>query len=251
MKPSVSAILLAAGRGTRIGAGENKIYLEIKGEPLLSYTLRAFSESPLIGEIILVVAAGEEAQATPLLVDLQKKVHIVRGGRTRQDSSRAGVGAAKGEIVLIHDAARPFPCQTLIARVITGVKVRGACVPVLPTVDTLRYRNAEGFLLPQWVERRDLLQMQTPQGFRREIIQQALAVSGSYFTDDAGAVLATGAKVWTVPGERGNFKVTTKEDLALAEAFAGVLAANNSTRAEESRRQDHAIGKEERDCGVS
>jgi len=251
MKPSVSAILLAAGRGTRIGAGENKIYLEIKGEPLLSYTLRAFSESPLIGEIILVVAAGEEARATPLLVDLQKKVHIVRGGRTRQDSSRAGVSAAKGEIVLIHDAARPFPCQTLIARVITGVKVRGACVPVLPTVDTLRYRNAEGFLLPQWVERRDLLQMQTPQGFRREIIQQALAVSGSCFTDDAGAVLATGAKVWTVPGERGNFKVTTKEDLALAEAFAGVLAANNSTRAEESRRQDHAIGKEERDCGVS
>jgi len=251
MKPSVSAILLAAGRGTRIGAGENKIYLEIKGEPLLSYTLRAFSESPLIGEIILVVAAGEEARATPLLVDLQKKVHIVRGGRTRQDSSRAGVSAAKGEIVLIHDAARPFPCQTLIARVITGVKVRGACVPVLPTVDTLRYRNAEGFLLPQWVERRDLLQMQTPQGFRREIIQQALAVSGSCFTDDAGAVLATGAKVWTVPGERGNFKVTTKEDLALAEAFAGALAANNSTRAEESRRQDHAIGKEERDCGVS
>jgi len=251
MKPSVSAILLAAGRGTRIGAGENKIYLEIKGEPLLSYTLRAFSESPLIGEIILVVAAGEEARATPLLVDLQKKVHIVRGGRTRQDSSRAGVSAAKGEIVLIHDAARPFPCQTLIARVITGVKVRGACVPVLPTVDTLRYRNAEGFLLPQWVERRDLLQMQTPQGFRREIIQQALAVSGSCFTDDAGAVLATGAKVWTVPGERGNFKVTTKEDLALAEAFAGVLAAKNSTRAEESRRQDHAIGKEERDCDVS
>ncbi len=251
MKPSVSAILLAAGRGTRIGAGENKIYLEIKGEPLLSYTLRAFSESPLIGEIILVVAAGEEARATPLLVDLQTQVHIVRGGRTRQDSSRAGVSAAKGEIVLIHDAARPFPCQTLIARVITEVKVRGACVPVLPTVDTLRYRNAEGFLLPQWVERRDLLQMQTPQGFKREIIQQALAVSGSCFTDDAGAVLATGAKVWTVPGERDNFKVTTKEDLALAEAFAGALAANNSTRAEESRRQDQAIGKEERDCDVS
>jgi 2-C-methyl-D-erythritol 4-phosphate cytidylyltransferase len=91
MKPSVSAILLAAGRGTRIGAGENKIYLEIKGESLLSYTLRAFSESPLIGEIILVVAAGEEARATPLLVDLQTQVHIVRGGRMRQDSSRAGV----------------------------------------------------------------------------------------------------------------------------------------------------------------
>ena len=235
MKPSVSAILLAAGRGTRIGAGENKIYLEIKGEPLLSYTLRAFSESPLIDEIILVVAAGEEPRATPLLADLKKKVHIVRGGRKRQDSSRAGVSAAKGKIVLIHDAARPFPSQALIARVITGVKVRGACVPVLPTVDTLRHRNAEGFLLSQWVERRDLLQMQTPQGFKREIIQQALAVSGSCFTDDAGAVLATGAKVWTVPGERGNFKVTTKEDLALAEAFAGALAANNSTRAEESR----------------
>ena len=247
MNPSVSAILLAAGRGTRIGAGENKIYLDIKGKPLLAYTLRAFSESPLIDEIILVVAAGEEARATPLLADLQTQVHIARGGRKRQDSSRAGVSAAKGKIVLIHDVARPFPSQALIARVITGVKARGACVPVLPTVDTLRYRNAEGFLLSQWVERRGLLQMQTPQGFRREIIQQALAVSGPLFTDDAGAVLTMGVKVWTVPGERGNFKVTIKEDLALAEAFAGVLAAKNTARAEESRQQDHTNGKEERD----
>ncbi len=237
MKPAVSAILLAAGRGTRMGAGENKIYLEIKGKPLLSYTLKAFSESPLVGEIILVVAAGEEVRTTPLLANLQTQVHIVRGGRTRQDSSCAGVSAAKGKIVLIHDAARPFPGQALIARVITGVKGRGACVPVLPTVDTLRYRNAEGFLLPHWVERRGLLQMQTPQGFRREIIQQALAVSGSWFTDDAGAVLATGAKIWTVPGERGNFKITTKEDLAFAEVFAGELAINSTARAKESRRQ--------------
>ncbi len=235
MKPSVSVILLAAGSGTRIGAGENKIYLEIKGKPLLSYTLRAFSESLLIDEIVLVVAAGEETRATPLLADLQIQVHIVRGGRKRQDSSRAGVSAAKGKIVLIHDAARPFPSQALIARVITGVKVRGACVPVLPTVDTLRYRNAEGTLLSQLVERRGLLQMQTPQGFRREIIQQALAVSGSWFTDDAGAVLAMGAKIWTVPGERGNFKVTTKEDLALAEA----LAAKNTARAGEQATGPH------------
>jgi 2-C-methyl-D-erythritol 4-phosphate cytidylyltransferase len=205
----------------------------------------------LIDEVVLVVAAGEEPRATPLLADLQTQVHIVRGGRARQDSSRAGVSAAKGEIVLIHDAARPFPSQALIARVITGVKVRGACVPVLPTVDTLRYRNAEGFLLPQWVERRNLLQMQTPQGFRREIIQQALAVSGLWFTDDAGAILAMGAKIWTVPGERCNFKVTTKDDLALAEAFAGALAENNTARAKERRQQDHTNGKEERDCDIS
>lgn len=251
MKPSVSAILLAAGRGTRIGAGENKVYLEIKREPLLSYTLRAFSESTLIDEIILVVAAGEEPRATPLLVNLQTQIHIVRGGRKRQDSSRAGVSAARGKIVLIHDAARPFPSQALIARVITGVKLRGACVPVLPTVDTLRYRDAEGFLLSQWVERRDLLQMQTPQGFRREIIEQALAVSGPLFTDDAGAVLAMGAKVWTVPGERDNFKVTTKEDLVLAEAFARTLAVKNTAHAKERRRQDHTNGKEEKECDIS
>ncbi len=248
MQPLVSAILLAAGSGTRIGAGENKVYLDIKGKPLLSYTLRAFSKSTLIDEIILVVAAGEEPRAVPLLVDLRTQAHIVRGGRERQDSSRAGVSAAKGKIVLIHDAARPFPSQALIARVVTGVKLRGACVPVLPTVDTLRYRNAEGFLLPQLVERRGLLQMQTPQGFRREIIEQALAVAGLRFTDDAGALLAMGAKVWTVPGERGNFKVTTKEDLALAKAFAGTLEVNSTARAEERRQQDHTNGKEERDC---
>jgi 2-C-methyl-D-erythritol 4-phosphate cytidylyltransferase len=89
--------------------------------------------------------------------------------------------------------------------------------------------------------------MQTPQGFKREIIEQALAVSGSWFTDDAGALLAMGAKIWTVPGERGNFKVTTKEDLALAEAFAGVLAVKNTACAKGRRRQDHMLGKEERD----
>jgi|LZCG01.1.fsa_nt_gb 2-C-methyl-D-erythritol 4-phosphate cytidylyltransferase len=228
MQSSVSAILLAAGRGTRIGAKENKVYIEIEKKPLLSYALNAFSKSPLIDEIVLVVAAGEERRAAPLIADLAKEVRIVRGGTRRQDSSRAGVEGASGKIVLIHDAARPFPSQALIARVISGVKEHGACVPVLSAVDTLRYRDEGGSLLPQVVTRRSLLQIQTPQGFRRELIRRALDRNDREFTDDAGAVLETGEGVWTVPGERVNLKVTTREDLNLARALAAFLAASDS-----------------------
>ncbi len=223
MEPVVTAVLLAAGSGSRVGAGENKIYLEISGKPLLSYTLTAFSESPLIDEIVLVIAANEECRATPLVTGLVKQVRIVHGGRQRQDSSRVGVAQARGRIVLIHDAARPFPSQGLIARVLAGVEEHKACVPALPVVDTLRYHDGSELLPVQPVERCKLLQMQTPQGFDRELIHRALDRNDRRFTDDAGAVLASGIPVWTVLGEATNLKVTTKDDLALAEAIAGII----------------------------
>lgn len=223
MKPKVTAVILAAGKGERVGAGWNKVYVKIAFRPLLSYSLATFSESAAIDEIVLVVGSSEEERAAALSARIRKEVRVVRGGTRRQDSALAGVEAADGGIVLIHDAARPFPSRALIDRVIEGTRAHGACVPVIPVVDTLRYSKRDGFLLARPVERAGLLQMQTPQGFKRVLIHRCLEGSGEAFTDDAGAVLASGAPVWTVPGEATNLKVTTQADLALAEALAAVL----------------------------
>lgn len=219
----VTAVLLAAGEGTRLGVGKNKVYLPLAGKPVLSYSLRAFDRSLLVDQIVLVVASGEEARAGELLGDLAKDNRLVRGGARRRDSALAGVEAADGKIVLIHDAARPFPSPTLIERVIEGTRTHGACVPVIPVLDTVRYGNRNGFLLSQPIAREGLLRMQTPQGFERALIVRCLKAGEGAFTDDAGAVLASGASVWSVPGEAINLKVTTKADLALAEAIAAFI----------------------------
>jgi 2-C-methyl-D-erythritol 4-phosphate cytidylyltransferase len=219
-----TAVVLAAGEGKRLGAGLNKIYIQLAGRPLLSHCLHAFDRSPLIDQIVLVVAHGEEGRAGGLVGSLTKDNQLVRGGKRRRDSALAGVEAAKGRIVLIHDAARPFPSLALIKRVVEGTKAYGACVPVIPMADTMRYSNGEGFLFPQTVVREGLLRMQTPQGFERELIRRCLKLNEEAYADDAAAVLTGEARVWSVSGEATNLKVTTKTDLVLAEAVAAQLA---------------------------
>ena len=221
---AITAVVLAAGEGTRLGAEQNKVYIQLAGRPLLSHCLRVFDRSPVIDQIVLVVAHGEEGCARELVGSLTKDTRLVRGGARRRDSALAGVEAAEGRVVLIHDAARPFPSLALIERVVEGTRVHGACVPVVPMVDTIRYSNGEGFLLPQTVVREGLLRMQTPQGFELELIRRCLKVNKGAYTDDAAAVLAGGARVWSVPGEATNLKVTTKTDLVFAEVVAAHLA---------------------------
>lgn len=219
MDDRASAVILGAGRGIRLGVGRNKVFLEVAGRPLLAYTLEAFVSSPLIDELVVVIAPQDEPLARELVADLSKPTRLVHGGNERRDSSLAGVNAADGAFVLIHDAARPFPSTELIARVLDGAHANGACVPVVASTDTLRYRDENGTLHPQRIERRGLLRMQTPQGFRTELIRSALAASAHWFTDDAGAILEIGLPVFTVPGEETNLKVTTPGDLQIAEAF--------------------------------
>jgi len=223
-KETTTVVVLAAGEGRRLGAGLNKIHIQLAGRPLLSYCLRVFDRSPLIDQIVLVVAHGEEGRAGELVGSLTKDNRLVRGGTRRRGSALAGVEAAEGRVVLIHDAARPFLSLALIERVVEGTRAHGACVPVIPMADTIRYSNGEGFLLPQTVVREGLLRMQTPQGFERELIRRCLKVDEEAYTDDAAAVLTGGARVWSVPGEATNLKVTTKTDLVLAEAVAAHLA---------------------------
>ena len=220
MPTRVSAIILAAGRGTRIGADRNKVFLKIASRPLLSYTIDAFARCEEISEIVLVVAPGEEEDVSPLVDGIEKKVKIVHGGARRQDSSYAGIRAASGNIVLIHDAARPFVSAQMISRIIATTCEHGACVPALPAVDTIRRGTIGHPLEAALVDRSSLLRMQTPQGFSRNLIMKALLETDIDVTDDAAALLARGIPVWTVAGEETNIKITTKEDLVLAKLIA-------------------------------
>lgn len=220
MAMRVSAIILAAGQGKRLGADKNKVFLEIGSRPLLSYTISAFANCKQVDQIILVMASGEQEIVSPMIKDVSKPLKMVQGGERRQDSSLAGVKAASGEIVLIHDAARPFVSTDMIARLITATAEHRACVPALPVKDTIRQGKLDSPIIKGSIDRSQLLRMQTPQGFAREFILQALLGVTCEITDDAAAVLQAGMPVWSIMGEETNIKVTTKSDLILAKLIA-------------------------------
>lgn len=204
-----------------MAARENKVFLSLGGTPILTRVIAAFAGAPRVTEIVVVVREGEEEKAASLVPAVaEDRVRIVRGGTERRDSSLCGVRAATGDVVLVHDGARPLVPLDLIDRVIDGAAAHGACVPVVPVVDTVRRVDPAGFLLPDVVERAGLVGIQTPQGFRAELILRCLAEErGTPLPDDAAAVLARGILVAAVDGDRDNLKVTTASDLLLAEAL--------------------------------
>ncbi len=171
-----------------------------------------------VDELVVVARAEEAAIVAGLLPPLDVPVRIVAGGAERHDSSLAGVAAATGDIVLVHDAARPFPSRGLIDRVIEGALRYGACIPAIPVVDTLRRVDASDFATAELVDRAGLVRVQTPQGFRAGLLREALEAwsGGTPPTDDAAAVLAYGASVATVAGDIWNIKITAPADLDLA-----------------------------------
>ncbi|MDD5646107.1 MAG: 2-C-methyl-D-erythritol 4-phosphate cytidylyltransferase [Candidatus Bipolaricaulis sp.] len=216
----VTAVIVAAGRGIRMGAATNKVFLPLAGAPILAHVLAAFADAPRISELVIVAREGEAEDVASLLpAGARARTRIVQGGAERRDSALAGVRAATGDLVLIHDAARPLVSRGLIDRVIDGTTAHGACVPVVPVVDTVRRVGPTG-LLPEVIERFGLVGVQTPQGFRAEVILRCLTeTTEPTLADDAAAVLACGISVAVVDGERENLKVTTTSDLALAEAL--------------------------------
>ena len=211
-----SGIILAAGRSERFG--EDKIFAELQGLPVLLHSVRAFLVAEVVEEIVVVARPGTEFRVAMLLQDLDFPIRVVTGGQRRRDSSLAGVEAACGEFVLIHDAARPLVSPELIKRVLASAEAHGAAVPVLPMVDTLRYVET-GFLKPEVLPRAGLVAMQTPQGFRRDLLLPALKECDEDLPDDAAALLSRGIPVAAVPGDRRNLKLTYPEDLALAQLF--------------------------------
>jgi 2-C-methyl-D-erythritol 4-phosphate cytidylyltransferase len=220
-----SAIVLAAGRGRRMGADVSKVFLSVSGVSILVRAAAALARVPQIDELIIVAHPSELARAADELSSLDTPFRVVAGGEERQHSSRAGVNAATGDLLLVHDAARPFPSPELIDRVIKGALRYGACVPVIPVVDTLCYVDAEGFSLPTRVDRTRLMRAQTPQAFRAALLREALAAWSpeAPLTDDASAVLAHGFPVITVDGDVCNIKITTPSDLILASQMAHIL----------------------------
>ena len=227
------AIVLAAGRGKRMQSDVAKQYLLVRNKPVLYYSLKAFQDS-LVDEIILVTAESEIAYCKEEIVEkyeFSKVSQIVVGGKERYHSVHNGLKACKdADIVLIHDGARPFVDDAIIARNINMVKEYGACVTGMPVKDTIKIADAEGFV--QETPRRDLIwAIQTPQTFRYDLIRNAYDTflnneevnCKSYnVTDDAMvAELFGGLKVKLVEGSYNNVKITTPEDMVLAEAILG------------------------------
>ena len=205
----------------RFGAAVNKAFVELSGKPLLRWSVEAFLAAGVVQELVVVAGPGEGGKVEGVLSDVRIPYKVVLGGERRQDSSFSGAQAAQGEYVLVHDAARPLVAPELIRRVFDATLKHGAAVPVVPVRDTLRYVES-GFLSGELVDREGLCAVQTPQGFRRDLLLWALESAnerGLSLTDDATALLVVGKRVATVPGDVRNIKITYPEDLKVALAF--------------------------------
>jgi 2-C-methyl-D-erythritol 4-phosphate cytidylyltransferase len=219
MGTAVSAIVLAAGRGTRLGAP--KAYLPLHGKPIVLYSLETLSRCASISELIVVIHPDDAERAHRIFRAFDTPVRVVFGGAQRQDSSRAGVRAASGDFVLVHDAARPLVSLELIERVIAVMERDGAAVPVIPIADSVKRVHGDSIIAD--VDRAELFCAQTPQGFEKKLLLEALeraCAENRYFTDESSAALAMeGVRATIVPGEEQNIKITTKTDLQIAECL--------------------------------
>jgi len=221
-----TAIIAASGQGRRMASQVKKQYLVLNGIPVLARTIRVFLEHGGFARIVVVVPPGETGQAGKVLkphLSLDNLI-LVEGGRRRQDSVYNGLRAiepAAGELICIHDGARPLLSLSLLNKVLEAAARWGAAVPVIPVTDTLKEVTPEG-LIKQTVSRELLRRVQTPQVFRQELIREAYTKAASLgieATDDAYLVELLGYEIMTVPGEYGNIKITSPEDLLIATAL--------------------------------
>ena len=218
-----SAIIVAAGSGTRMGANVDKLWLEVAGRPVVAHTWKQFNDARCIDEIILVVRAGMQPAFAELAVrfHFQKPFRLIVGGAERQDSVWNGLAAvsAQSQIVAIQDAARPCTDGELIAATIEAARETGAAVAAQPVADTIK-ETADGQIISRTVDRSKLWSVQTPQTFRVEIIRRAIAAArqqGLVLTDDTAACELIGQPVRLVKATAPNPKVTVPADLPLVE----------------------------------
>ena len=224
-----TAILVAAGRGTRMGPNVDKLFLEVAGDPVVAHTWRTLDSFAGIDEIIIVVRSGmEEAFAQIARERNFRKAHrFVHGGRERQDSVWNGLSGLNpaSEIVAIQDGARPCTSTELIEATIAAARETGAAVAAQPVTDTIK-ESADGKFISRTVDRSRLWSVQTPQTFRVDVIRRALTEvrqRGMLVTDDTAACELIGQPVQLVTGTKPNPKVTVRADLPLVESvLAGV-----------------------------
>lgn len=220
-----AAILVAAGKGARMGPKMDKLFLEVAERPVVAHTWQRFNDAKCIDEIVLVVRRGRRAAFEELAAKFkfQKPFRIVAGGAERQDSVWNGLEAlsARTEIVAIHDAARPCTSEELIAATIRRAEETGAAVAAQPVTDTIK-ESADGRLVRRTLDRSRLWSVQTPQTFRVEIIRRALAEARRcklVFTDDTAACELIGQPVRLVSRVAPNPKVTVPGDLPFIESL--------------------------------
>ncbi|MGI8641716.1 MAG: 2-C-methyl-D-erythritol 4-phosphate cytidylyltransferase [Pyrinomonadaceae bacterium] len=219
-----TAIIVAAGQGKRFGAEKPKQFLEIHGKPLIIYTLQKFESCPLIDEIILVLPAQETESFTQTAkkYNLKKLSKTVAGGKTRAASVLNGlnaIDAKSAEIVAVHDGARPLVSVEEITLTMEKAKETGAACLVANVTDTVK-EVADGRIV-QTIDRAKLRRALTPQCFRYEILKRAFTENriGEIVTDECFLVEKLGVEVSIVEGSARNIKITTPEDLVLAEVF--------------------------------
>ncbi|MCL4787817.1 MAG: 2-C-methyl-D-erythritol 4-phosphate cytidylyltransferase [Verrucomicrobia bacterium] len=220
-----SAIIVAAGRSTRMGADRDKLFLEVAGRPLVAHTWRRFDRAGCIDEVVLVVREDKQATFAQLAgrFGFEKRHRYVIGGAERQDSVWNGLEALSGEveIVAIQDAARPCTSERLIAATIEAARETGAAVAAQPVTDTIK-ESADGLTVLRTVDRSRLWSVQTPQTFRVEVIRRALHEvrrRGLTVTDDTAACELIEHPVRLVVGDEPNPKVTRPGDIPYIESL--------------------------------
>lgn len=220
---AVCAVIVAAGSSRRMG-GENKLLLPLADIPTLAHTLTAFERCPAIRNIVLV-CREQDILPYRTLADtfgISKLYTIIRGGDTRTASVLAGVNAAPEDtaLVAVHDGARPLVSQAIITEAVYAAATHGAAAPVVPVKDSIK-RIEDGKIAAD-VPRDTLAAVQTPQVFDRALLIRALTTAAEQnlsYTDDCAAVEALGHSVWATHGSYENIKITTPEDIAVAEAL--------------------------------
>jgi 2-C-methyl-D-erythritol 4-phosphate cytidylyltransferase len=224
----IAAIIAAAGIGVRMGHKTPKPYLNLAGKPILAHTLEVFEKAKEIREVVVVVHPDELENCQENVIapfGFKKVLRLVPGGKERQDSVYHALKTLQREddleIILVHDGVRPFITQEQIRRVIQGARQHGAAILGIPAQDTLKRVDSQGRVI-QTLERRDIWQIQTPQAFQAPLLWRAFVEAYSrnfYGTDEASLLEELNLPVAVIPGSPLNLKITTREDLELAEAM--------------------------------
>ncbi len=211
----VTAIIVAAGRGSRMGADKNKVFLELLGKTILETTVSVFENCDKINQITVVT--NDIAECEKLFSGFSKVSKIVSGGATRQESVKAGIFASNADIVLIHDGARALIRKEEILAVIDAANEFGAAAVGVKTKDTMKKATADGFI-EKTLDREYIYNIQTPQAFRYSDIKKMHEEARvNTFTDDCAIAESCGVRVKIVDGSYDNIKITTQDDLEIAE----------------------------------
>lgn len=223
------AIVPAAGAGKRLGLGINKAFAVLQGAPLLVHCLVMLARTALVAEAVVVVAPDEVEEGRELLHRYQQEYFptlpftVVAGGKERQDSVANALAAVPqdADYIAVHDGARPFAGREVFERTLAAAKKHGAAIAAVPVKDTIKVVDSQGVVVGTPV-RSTLVTVQTPQIFRAELLKAAyaqLAAHPAAVTDDASVVELLGHPVVVAQGRYENIKITTPDDLALAENF--------------------------------